>query len=78
MSRLLDMKEFGEAAAFLRKSDLELLAAQTVAFDGTWNTFSSDFNKCFTADTNFSVVFEILAILFTRRLLVVRNCTLGS
>lgn len=35
MSRLLDMTEFGEAAAFLRKSNLELLAAQTVAFDGT-------------------------------------------
>ncbi|NP_001311408.1 myosin, heavy chain 7B, cardiac muscle, beta a isoform X3 [Danio rerio] len=34
MSRMLDMKEFGEAAPFLRKSDLELLAAQTVAFDG--------------------------------------------
>uniref|UniRef100_A0A671PBC5 Myosin-7-like n=1 Tax=Sinocyclocheilus anshuiensis TaxID=1608454 RepID=A0A671PBC5_9TELE len=34
MSRLLDMKEFGEAAPFLRKTDLELLAAQTVAFDG--------------------------------------------
>ncbi|KAI1890238.1 hypothetical protein AGOR_G00151660 [Albula goreensis] len=34
MSRLLDMKEFGEAATFLRKSDLEILAAQTVAFDG--------------------------------------------
>ncbi|XP_050978503.1 myosin, heavy chain 7B, cardiac muscle, beta a isoform X2 [Labeo rohita] len=34
MSRLLDMKEFGEAAPFLRKSDLEILAAQTVAFDG--------------------------------------------
>uniref|UniRef100_A0A671PFZ9 Myosin-7-like n=1 Tax=Sinocyclocheilus anshuiensis TaxID=1608454 RepID=A0A671PFZ9_9TELE len=28
------MKEFGEAAPFLRKTDLELLAAQTVAFDG--------------------------------------------
>uniref|UniRef100_A0A671PD98 Myosin-7-like n=1 Tax=Sinocyclocheilus anshuiensis TaxID=1608454 RepID=A0A671PD98_9TELE len=59
MSRLLDMKEFGEAAPFLRKTDLELLAAQTVA----------DFNKCFTADTNTSVLFEILAISFTRRLL---------
>ncbi|KAJ8259977.1 hypothetical protein GJAV_G00175640 [Gymnothorax javanicus] len=34
MSRLLDMKEFGDAAKFLRKSDLELLAVQTVAFDG--------------------------------------------
>uniref|UniRef100_A0A4W4FDA0 Myosin, heavy chain 7B, cardiac muscle, beta a n=1 Tax=Electrophorus electricus TaxID=8005 RepID=A0A4W4FDA0_ELEEL len=34
MSRMLDMKDFGEAAPYLRKSDLELLAAQTVAFDG--------------------------------------------
>ncbi|TKS71030.1 Myosin-7 Myosin heavy chain 7 [Collichthys lucidus] len=33
MSRY-DTKEFGEAAPFLRKSDLELLSAQTVAFDG--------------------------------------------
>uniref|UniRef100_A0AAQ5ZVF7 Myosin-7B n=1 Tax=Amphiprion ocellaris TaxID=80972 RepID=A0AAQ5ZVF7_AMPOC len=33
MSRF-DMKEFGEAAPFLRKSDLELMAAQTIAFDG--------------------------------------------
>lgn len=33
MSRF-DMKDFGEAAPFLRKSDLELLAAQTIAFDG--------------------------------------------
>lgn len=33
MSRF-DMKEFGDAAPFLRKSDLELLAAQTIAFDG--------------------------------------------
>ncbi|KAI3370408.1 hypothetical protein L3Q82_025175 [Scortum barcoo] len=33
MSRF-DMKEFGEAAPFLRKSDLELLATHTVAFDG--------------------------------------------
>ncbi|GLD62202.1 myosin-7-like isoform X1, partial [Lates japonicus] len=29
-----DMKEFGEAAPFLRKSELELLTAHTVAFDG--------------------------------------------
>ncbi|XP_061689764.1 myosin, heavy chain 7B, cardiac muscle, beta a [Syngnathoides biaculeatus] len=29
-----DMKEFGEAAPFLRKSDLEQLTAQTIAFDG--------------------------------------------
>ncbi|XP_036388524.1 myosin-7-like [Megalops cyprinoides] len=34
MSRLTDMKEFGEAAAYLRKTELELLAAQTLAFDG--------------------------------------------
>ncbi|KAJ8412001.1 hypothetical protein AAFF_G00142680 [Aldrovandia affinis] len=34
MSRLQTMKDFGEAASFLRKSDLELLAAQTIAFDG--------------------------------------------
>lgn len=33
MSRF-DMKDFGEAAAFLRKSELELLTAQTVPFDG--------------------------------------------
>lgn len=33
MSRF-DMKEFGEAGPFLRKSELELLAAQTLAFDG--------------------------------------------
>ncbi|KAM7423236.1 hypothetical protein PAMA_011003 [Pampus argenteus] len=33
MSRF-DMREFGEAAPFLRKSDQELLVAQTVAFDG--------------------------------------------
>ncbi|KAG7472422.1 hypothetical protein MATL_G00108540 [Megalops atlanticus] len=34
MSRLTDMKEFGEAAPYLRKTELELLAAQTLAFDG--------------------------------------------
>uniref|UniRef100_A0A6Q2Y779 Myosin-7B n=1 Tax=Esox lucius TaxID=8010 RepID=A0A6Q2Y779_ESOLU len=33
MSRF-DANEFGEAGPFLRKTDLELLAAQTVAFDG--------------------------------------------
>lgn len=33
MSRF-DTKEFGEAAPFLRKSDLELLALQTMPFDG--------------------------------------------
>uniref|UniRef100_A0AAR2IRF6 Myosin, heavy chain 7B, cardiac muscle, beta a n=1 Tax=Pygocentrus nattereri TaxID=42514 RepID=A0AAR2IRF6_PYGNA len=34
MSHMLDMKEFGEAASFLRKSDLEILAVQTQPFDG--------------------------------------------
>ncbi|XP_042359275.1 myosin, heavy chain 7B, cardiac muscle, beta a [Plectropomus leopardus] len=33
MSRY-DMKDFGEAAPFLRKTDLELMAAHTVPFDG--------------------------------------------
>lgn len=30
----MDMSEFGEAAPFLRKSEKELMMAQTVAFDG--------------------------------------------
>ncbi|XP_066529234.1 myosin-7-like [Hoplias malabaricus] len=34
MSHMLDMKEFGEAAPFLRKSDLELMPAHTKTFDG--------------------------------------------
>lgn len=33
MSRF-DMKDFGEAAPFLRKSELEQLTVQTIAFDG--------------------------------------------
>lgn len=40
MSLFLDMKEFGEAAPFLRKTNLEQLAAQAQAFDGTVNWFS--------------------------------------
>uniref|UniRef100_A0A8B9LLC5 Myosin, heavy chain 7B, cardiac muscle, beta b n=1 Tax=Astyanax mexicanus TaxID=7994 RepID=A0A8B9LLC5_ASTMX len=34
MSRFLEMREFGEAASFLRKTNLEQLAAQAHAFDG--------------------------------------------
>ncbi|XP_030634159.1 myosin, heavy chain 7B, cardiac muscle, beta a [Chanos chanos] len=34
MSRLMEMKEFGEAARFLRKTDIELLSVHTVAPDG--------------------------------------------
>ncbi|KAA8593478.1 hypothetical protein FQN60_009594, partial [Etheostoma spectabile] len=33
MSRF-DSKDFGEAAQFLRKSDLELMVSHTIAFDG--------------------------------------------
>lgn len=31
---MVDMIEFGEAAPYLRKSEKELMKAQTVAFDG--------------------------------------------
>lgn len=34
MDKLLDMKEFGEAAPYLRKSYTEQLKLQTVPFDG--------------------------------------------
>ncbi|XP_057218621.1 myosin, heavy chain 7B, cardiac muscle, beta a isoform X1 [Triplophysa rosa] len=34
MARLMDMTEFGEAALFLRKSDMGILAAHATAFDG--------------------------------------------
>lgn len=33
MSRF-DTREFGEAAPYLRKSDLELLTSQAIPFDG--------------------------------------------
>lgn len=29
-----DLQDFGEAAPFLRKSEMELLVTQTIAFDG--------------------------------------------
>lgn len=44
MSRF-DMKEFGEAAPFLRKSELELLTAHTVPFDGRVNIEKKTKNK---------------------------------
>lgn len=44
MSRY-DMKDFGEAAPFLRKTDLELMAVQTVAFDGRPDEESSKKRK---------------------------------
>uniref|UniRef100_A0A8C6T1H4 Myosin motor domain-containing protein n=1 Tax=Neogobius melanostomus TaxID=47308 RepID=A0A8C6T1H4_9GOBI len=39
MSRFLDMKEFGDAARFLRLTNLEHLAAMAQAFDGTKRLF---------------------------------------
>lgn len=35
---MVDMSEFGEAAPYLRKSEKELMKAQTVAFDGELQT----------------------------------------
>lgn len=37
-----DTKEFGDAAQFLRKTDLELMATHTVAFDGRPNKESGE------------------------------------
>uniref|UniRef100_A0A3B3WI32 Myosin N-terminal SH3-like domain-containing protein n=2 Tax=Poecilia TaxID=8080 RepID=A0A3B3WI32_9TELE len=42
MSRFLDMKEFGEAARYLRLSNLEQLAARAQAFDGTKRVWLPD------------------------------------
>ncbi|KAF7653142.1 hypothetical protein LDENG_00086620 [Lucifuga dentata] len=42
MSRFLDLKEFGEAARFLRLSNLEQLAAIAQAFDGTKRVWMPD------------------------------------
>ncbi|XP_015824331.3 myosin-7B [Nothobranchius furzeri] len=42
MSRFLDMDEFGEAARFLRLTNLEQLAAKAQAFDGTKRVWMPD------------------------------------
>ncbi|XP_035999112.1 myosin-7B [Fundulus heteroclitus] len=42
MSRFLDMKEFGEAARYLRLTNLEQLAARAQAFDGTKRVWMPD------------------------------------
>lgn len=73
----MDMTEFGEAAPFLRKSDLEIFPAHTTAFDGSPDeTRLSDFNTCFTTDTNISFLFEIfdafLRVGFRCMLLIIR------
>lgn len=38
MSRFLDLTEFGEAAQYLRLTNLEQLAARAQAFDGIYST----------------------------------------
>lgn len=43
MSRFLDMKEFGDAARYLRLTNLEHLAAKAQAFDGTLMIFNNRF-----------------------------------
>nr|XP_057941161.1 myosin-7B-like [Doryrhamphus excisus] len=42
MSRFLDLKEFGDAARYLRLTNLEQLAAKAQAFDGTKRVWMSD------------------------------------
>ncbi|XP_049895969.1 myosin-7B-like, partial [Epinephelus moara] len=42
MSRFLDMAEFGEAARYLRLTNLEQLAAKALAFDGTKRVWLPD------------------------------------
>uniref|UniRef100_A0A3Q4B8B5 Myosin, heavy chain 7B, cardiac muscle, beta a n=1 Tax=Mola mola TaxID=94237 RepID=A0A3Q4B8B5_MOLML len=42
MSRFLDMKEFGDAARYLRLTNLEHLAAKVQAFDGTKRVWMPD------------------------------------
>ncbi|XP_067095095.1 myosin-7B-like [Osmerus mordax] len=42
MSLFMEMKEFGDAASFLRLTNLEQLAARTMAFDGTKRVWIPD------------------------------------
>ncbi|KAM6319736.1 myosin-15 [Podargus strigoides] len=44
---MMDMSEFGEAAPFLRKSEKELMMAQTVAFDGKKKCWVPDDKKAY-------------------------------
>ncbi|XP_022068846.2 myosin-7B-like [Acanthochromis polyacanthus] len=48
MSRFLDMKEFGEAARYLRLTNLEHLAAKAQAFDGTKRIWMPDDVEAYT------------------------------
>uniref|UniRef100_A0A8V5G0G7 Myosin-7B n=1 Tax=Melopsittacus undulatus TaxID=13146 RepID=A0A8V5G0G7_MELUD len=44
---MMDMSEFGEAAPYLRKSEKELMMAQTVAFDGKKKCWVPDDKKAY-------------------------------
>uniref|UniRef100_A0A669DBP6 Myosin, heavy chain 7B, cardiac muscle, beta b n=1 Tax=Oreochromis niloticus TaxID=8128 RepID=A0A669DBP6_ORENI len=48
MSRFLDMAEFGEAARYLRLTNLEQLAAKAQAFDGTKRVWMPDETEAYT------------------------------
>ncbi|XP_013770147.1 myosin-7B isoform X1 [Pundamilia nyererei] len=48
MSRFLDMAEFGEAAHYLRLTNLEQLAAKAQAFDGTKRIWMPDETEAYT------------------------------
>ncbi|XP_063319777.1 myosin-7B-like [Pelmatolapia mariae] len=48
MSRFLDMAEFGEAAHYLRLTNLEQLAAKAQAFDGTKRVWMPDETEAYT------------------------------
>ncbi|XP_035770463.1 myosin-6-like [Neolamprologus brichardi] len=48
MSRFLDMAEFGEAARYLRLTNLEQLAAKAHAFDGTKRIWMPDETEAYT------------------------------
>ncbi|CAM4680553.1 unnamed protein product [Leuciscus chuanchicus] len=47
MSRFMELREFGDAATFLRKTNLEQLAAQSHAFDGKKRVYIPDENEAY-------------------------------
>ncbi|KAM6977340.1 myosin-7-like [Aplochiton taeniatus] len=47
MSQFMELKEFGDAAIFLRLSNLEQLAARTLAFDGKKRVWVPDENEAY-------------------------------
>lgn len=70
MSRF-DSRDFGEAAQFLRKSDLELMASHTIAFDGRSSKERSkkrNLIRKITLKSNNSVFYSILnSFLFSNK-----------